>query len=67
VSANGTVNFSKERVSIVSNVVEYDVGAYYKYKAKGTNLIAYTEHQMNYLNQAGVTNNQIGLALAKEW
>lgn len=67
VSADGTVNFSKERVSIASSVVEYDVGAYYKYKAKGTNLIAYTEHQMNYLNQAGVTNNQVGFALAKEW
>ncbi len=66
-SAEGVVQYSKERVSIASNVNEYDVGAYYKYKAKGTNLIAYTEHQINYLNQVGVTNNQVGFALTKEW
>jgi hypothetical protein len=67
ISADGTVNFSRERVSIAPSVNEYDFGAYYKYRAVGTNFIAYGEHQVNYLNQAGINNNLIGLALAKEW
>lgn len=67
ITADGTVNFSRERVSIAPTVNEYDFGAYYKYRAVGTNFIAYGEHQVNYLNQSGVNNNVIGLALAKEW
>lgn len=67
VTATGTVNYSRERVSITPNTVEYDLGAYYKYKTLGTNFIAYGEHQMNYLNQAGVNNNVVGFALAKDW
>lgn len=67
ITADGTVNFSRERVSITPNTVEYDLGAYYKYKTVGTNFIAYGEHQVNYLNQAGVNNNVVGFALAKDW
>lgn len=67
ITADGTVNFSRERVSITPTVNEYDVGAYYKYRAVGTSFIAYGEHQINYLNQVGVNNNQLGFALAKEW
>ena len=67
VTATGTVNYSRERVSITPNTVEYDLGAYYKYKTLGTNFIAYGEHQMNYLNQAGINNNVVGFALAKDW
>ena len=67
VTATGTVNYSRERVSITPNTVEYDLGAYYKYKTLDTNFIAYGEHQMNYLNQAGVNNNVVGFALAKDW
>ena len=66
-SAEGVVQYSKETVSIASTVNEYDFGAYYKYRAVGTNFIAYGEHQMNYLNQANVANNVVGVALAKEW
>jgi len=67
VTATGDINYSRERVSITPNTVEYDLGAYYKYKTLGTNFIAYGEHQMNYLNQAGVNNNIVGFALAKDW
>ena len=66
-SAEGVVQYSKETVNIASTVNEYDFGAYYKYRAVGTNFIAYGEHQLNYLNQANVTNNVVGFALAKEW
>ena len=66
-SAEGVVQYSKERVSISPDVHEYDFGAYYKYKTASLGLIAYGEHQVNYLNQAGVTNNLVGLALNKEW
>ena len=66
-SAEGVVQYSKERVSIAPTVNEYDFGAYYKYKTAGTNFIAYGEHQVNYLNQAGVANNVVGFALAKDW
>lgn len=67
ITADGVINFSKERVSITPTVQEYDFGTYYKYRTQGTNFIAYAEHQMNYLNQSGVNNNQVGFALAKEW
>jgi hypothetical protein len=30
-------------------------------------LITYGEHQVNYLHQSGVNNNQVGVALAKEF
>jgi subtilisin family serine protease len=64
-NANGTVNYSKEKVSITPSVNEYDVGAYYKYRTASMNVIAYGEHQMNYLNQSGVSNNVVGLSLVK--
>ena len=66
-SADGTVNFSRERVSIRPDVNEYDFGMYYKYRTKTMSLITYGEHQMNYLHQSNVNNNQIGFALAKEF
>jgi hypothetical protein len=47
--------------------MQYDMGVYYKYKTKNLNLITYGEHQTNYLNQAGVTNQQFGFALNKEF
>jgi hypothetical protein len=64
-TANGTVNYSKEKVSITPTVNEYDFGAYYKYRTASLNVIAYGEHQMNYLNQSGVSNNVVGLSLVK--
>jgi hypothetical protein len=66
-SADGAVNFSRERVSIRPDVNEYDFGMYYKYKTKTMSLITYGEQQMNYLNQSGVNNQQVGFALAKEF
>jgi hypothetical protein len=66
-SADGTVNFNRERVSIRPDVNEYDFGMYYKYKTKTMSLITYGEHQMNYLHQSNVNNNQVGFALAKEF
>lgn len=67
ISADGAVNFSRERVSIRPDVNEYDFGMYYKYRTKTMSLITYGEHQMNYLHQAGVNNQQFGFALAKEF
>lgn len=64
-TANGAVAYDRSTVSITPNVNEYDVGAYYKYKTASLNLIAYGEHQMNYLNQPGVSNDQIGLGIVK--
>ena len=66
-SADGAINFSRERVSIRPDVNEYDFGMYYKYKTKTMSLITYGEHQVNYLHQSGVNNNQVGVALAKEF
>lgn len=67
ISADGAVNFSRERVSIRPDVNEYDFGMYYKYKTKTMSLITYGEQQINYLNQPGVNNQQFGFALAKEF
>jgi hypothetical protein len=47
--------------------MQYDMGVYYKYKTKNLNLITYGENQTNYLNQAGVTNQQFGFAFNKEF
>lgn len=66
-TANGAVAYDRSTVSITPNVNEYDFGAYYKYKTASLNLIAYGEHQMNYLNQAGVTNEQVGLGIVKNF
>jgi hypothetical protein len=66
-SADGAVNFSRERVSIRPDVNEYDFGMYYKYKTKTMSLITYGEHQVNHLNQSGINNNQVGFALVKEF
>ena len=66
-TADGAIAYDRSRVSITPNVHEYDVGMYYKYRTETMSLITYGEHQMNYLNQAGVTNNQIGMAIAKEF
>ena len=64
-TANGAISYNRATVSITPNINEYDFGAYYKYRAASMNLIAYGEHQINYLNQAGVNNNVVGLALMK--
>ena len=66
-TANGEVAYDRSRVSITPTVNQYDTGVYYKYKTNTMSLITYGEHQMNYLNQAGVTNNQVGFALSKEF
>ena len=66
-TANGDIAYDRSRVSITPTVNQYDTGVYYKYKTNTMSLITYGEHQMNYLNQAGVTNNQVGFALSKEF
>ena len=66
-TADGAVNFSRERVSIRPDVNEYDFGMYYKYRTKTMSLITYGEQQVNYLNQSGVNNQQVGFALQKEF
>lgn len=66
-TADGAIAYDNSRVNIRPTVQEYDVGMYYKYKTPTMSLITYGEHQVNYLNQAGVTNNQIGMAIAKEF
>jgi len=65
--ANGSIAYDRSTVSITPTVNQYDTGIYYKYKTNTMSLITYGEHQMNYLNQAGVTNNQVGFALSKEF
>jgi len=66
-TANGDVAYDRSRVNISPTAMQYDMGVYYKYKTKNLNLITYGEHQTNYLNQAGVTNQQFGFALNKEF
>ena len=66
-TANGAVAYDNSRVNIRPTIHEYDVGMYYKYRTETMSLITYGEHQVNYLNQAGVTNNQVGMAIAKEF
>jgi hypothetical protein len=66
-AANGAVAYDNSRVNIRPTIHEYDVGMYYKYRTETMSLITYGEHQVNYLNQAGVTNNQVGMAIAKEF
>jgi hypothetical protein len=66
-TANGEIAYDRSRVSITPTAMQYDMGVYYKYKTKNLNLITYGEHQTNYLNQAGVTNQQFGFALNKEF
>ena len=66
-TADGAIAYDRSRVSIRPTVHEYDVGMYYKYRTETMSLITYGEHQVNYLNQAGVTNNQVGVAIAKEF
>jgi hypothetical protein len=66
-TANGKVAYDRSRVSITPTISQYDMGVYYKYKTKNLNLITYGEYQMNYLNQSGVTNEQVGFALSKEF
>jgi subtilisin family serine protease len=66
-TANGEIAYDRSRVNISPTAMQYDMGVYYKYKTKNLNLITYGEHQTNYLNQAGVTNQQFGFALNKEF
>lgn len=66
-NADGTVKFDRSRVDITPTTNEYDLGVYYKYKTQGTRVTVYGEHRMNYLNQAGVTNNVVGVSFAKEF
>ena len=62
-TATGDVAYTKATVSITPTVNEYDFGAYYKYNTATTNLVVYGEQQVNYLNQAGVFNTQVGIAV----
>lgn len=62
-TANGNITYSNSKVDITPTVNEYDFGAYYKYKTASLNLTAYGEYQLDYLNQPGVTNTQIGVAV----
>jgi subtilisin family serine protease len=66
-TANGDIAYDRSRVNISPTAMQYDMGVYYKYKTKNLNLITYGEHQTNYLNQAGVTNQLFGFALNKEF
>jgi len=66
-TANGDIAYDRSRVNISPTAMQYDMGVYYKYKTKNLNLITYGENQTNYLNQAGVTNQQFGFALNKEF
>ena len=66
-NADGTVKFDRSRVDITPTTNEYDLGVYYKYKTQGARVTVYGEHRMNYLNQAGVTNNVVGVSFAKEF
>jgi subtilisin family serine protease len=65
--ADGAIAYNRSTVSITPTVNEYDFGVYYKYKTSSLNLIAYGEHQLNYLNQRGVANNQVGLGIVKNF
>ena len=66
-TADGAIAYDNSRVNIRPTVHEYDLGMYYKYRTQTMSLITYGERQVNYLNQAGITNNQIGMAIAKEF
>ena len=66
-TATGQVAYDRSTVSIRPTVQEYDVGMYYKYKTPTMSLITYGEHHINYLNQAGISNNLFGMAIAKEF
>lgn len=66
-TADGAIAYDRSTVSIRPTTHEYDVGMYYKYRTETMSLITYGEHQINYLNQPGVTNNQVGMAIAKEF
>lgn len=66
-TANGLIAYDRSNVNIRPTINEYDVGLYYKYKTDSMSLITYGEHQINYLNQSGITNNQIGFSLVKEF
>jgi hypothetical protein len=64
-TANGSIAYDRSSVSITPTVNEYDFGTYYKYKTAKLSFIGYVEHQMNYLNQAGINNNVTGFSLVK--
>ena len=66
-TATGQVAYDRSTVSIRPTVQEYDVGMYYKYKTPTMSLITYGEHHINYLNQAGISNNLFGMAISKEF
>jgi subtilisin family serine protease len=66
-NANGTIAYDRTTANISPSVLEHNLGIYYKYKTDTMSLIAFGEHQNNYLNQNGVTNQQIGLAINKRF
>lgn len=66
-NSDGSVKFDRARVDISPNVQEYDLGVYYKYRTNGARVTVYGEHRMNYLNQAGVNSNVVGISLSKEF
>jgi hypothetical protein len=64
-TANGSIAYDRSKVNISPTVNEYDFGMYYKYKTANLSFITYGEHQINYLNQPGVSNNVFGFNLVK--
>lgn len=62
---NGDIAYDRSSVDMSPDVNAYDVGVYYKFNSDDSDveLVTYGEHQINYLNQEGETNNIVGFSL----
>ena len=62
---DGSIAYDRSSVDMSPDVNAYNVGMYYKFKSDDSDLelVTYGEHQLNYLNQEGETNNVVGFSL----
>ena len=63
-NADGSTYYERSTVDMAPDANQYNIGTYYKFGNESHSLTAYAEHEMNYLNQADVTNNVVGASYA---
>jgi hypothetical protein len=63
IDSNGVVQYNQQTFSLTPPVNEMRLGAYYSYAARQTSVIGFAEHRQNYLGQAGVNNEVVGILI----
>ena len=63
IDSNGAIQYTQQQFSLTPSVNELRLGAYYSYAAQQTSVVGFAEHRQNYLGQAGVNNEVVGVLI----